>query len=90
MYIHNKTRTLSEYIKIDSNVYKRKVEGLTLKEYREVREFLCKNYHQEKNCDCMSMIEAANIVLDKGIVPLSKVFKSVFSNVSYHSVSAKR
>ena len=36
------------------------------------------------------MINAAKIVLHEGIVPLSRVFKSVFPNATYHSGNAKR
>ena len=36
------------------------------------------------------MINAAKIVLNEGIVPLSRVFKTVFSKATYHSGNAKR
>ena len=36
------------------------------------------------------MINAAKIVLHEGISPLSRVFKSVFPNATYHSGNAKR
>lgn len=84
----NKSRDLSNYI---VNVYASKMEGLTLTEYCNVLSFL--HFHHlvvNPTCDCSSMIEAASLVLESGIVLLSHVFKSVFPDVTYHSVNAKR
>lgn len=36
------------------------------------------------------MIQAAQIILDRGIVPLSAVFKQVFPTITYTSANAKR
>ena len=73
-------------MEINENVYMSKAEGLTLKEYCEVREYICKNDHNGKNCDCNLMANA----LHEEIVPLARVFKTVFPNVTYHSRNAKK
>lgn len=49
LYIRNKARTLSKYIEINETVYMSKAEGLTLKEYCEVREYICNNDHKGEN-----------------------------------------
>ena len=90
LYIRNKTQTLSKYIEINENVYMSKAEGLTLKEYCEAREYIYNSDHKEKNCDCSLMINAPKIVLNEEIVPLSRVFKTVFPKATYHSGNAKR
>ena len=52
---------------------------------------MCSTKHSNENgkCSCVSMIQAANMVLKEGIVKLSTIFRAVFPNVSYCSSNAK-
>ena len=65
-----------------------KAEGLTLKEYYEAREYVIVIIR--KKIVTSLMINAAKRVLNEGIVPLSRVFKTVFPKATYHSGNAKR
>lgn len=47
-------------------------------------------YHVQQKCtECTQMIQAAKLVLTHGLCPLSVVFKSSFSYVTYTSATAK-
>lgn len=58
-------------------------------QYCLVRKHMC-HLKQHNQCDCNSMIQAANHVLNEGITPLSHVFKLFFPHVTYHARNAKR
>lgn len=67
LYLKNKTKTLSKYNEVNNNVYISNIEGLTLQEYRNIRKYLCQINHTSKgNCDCNSIIEAAELILSNG------------------------
>ena len=68
-YICNHTQTLSEYDIISKGIYASKFQGLTLTEYCMARSYYCHQNHRQPCTNCMSMIQAALIVLNGGIVP---------------------
>ena len=81
--------SLSEYNTATENIYTSKITDLTLCEYCKVRRFICMNKH--KNCiEYNSMIHAAKLVIEEGIVTLKHVFTSTFPSVTYHANNAKR
>jgi hypothetical protein len=89
LYENWKKQNLSEYETVNNNIlYASKIHGLTLGQYCLARRYLCSAQHNQ--CDCNSMIQAAEIVLKHGIVSMATVFKTVFPNVTYHAVNAKR
>lgn len=89
VYLRSQTQALSEYDTVTSDVFISKFRGLTLLEYCTVRDHYCREYHTHCT-ECESMIQAAEMVLKNGIVPLAVVFKAAFPTVTYHSVNAKR
>lgn len=91
IYLHSQTQVVSEFNTVSSDVFVSKFKGLTLQEYCAMREYFCSKNHDQIPCtQCKSMIQAAEMVLKDGIVPLAVVFKAAFPTVTYHSVNAKR
>lgn len=80
---------LSEYKTISSNIYSSKITELTLKEYCTARIFVCHNQHAKCTL-CQPMIHAAELIMREGIISMSKVFRTVFPNVTYHALNARR
>lgn len=74
LYKNWKKQNLSEYETIN-DIYASKIDGLTLEEYCMARKYLCSTQHNQ--CDCNSMIQAANIILKDGIVSMATVFKTI-------------
>ena len=89
-YIHCRGQGLSEYDTVSEGIYVSKVQGLTLVEYCTARKYHCKQNHDQPCTNCMSMIQAAQIIVDRGIVPVSTIFKQVFPTITYTSSNAKR
>lgn len=87
LYKNWKKKNLSEYETINSDIYASKIDGLTLEEYCLARKYLCSTQHND--CDCDSMIQAANIVLKDGIISMATVFKTIYPNVTY-ALNARR
>ena len=91
IYLNSQTQVLSEFNTVSSDVFVSKFKGLTLQEHCAMREYFCSKNHDQIPCtQCKSMIQAAEMVLKNGIVPLAVVFKAAFPTVTYHSVNAKR
>ena len=83
-YSYLEKTNLSDYITLTENIYASKVTGLTLSEYCKARRFHCINNHK-KCSECNSMIHAAIIVLEEGIVTLKHVFTTIFPFVTYNA-----
>ena len=88
-YVHYRSQELSEYCTVSKGIYVNKFQGLTLAEYCAARKYHCQHTHTQPCTNCMSVIQAAQIILNCFIVPLSAVFKEVFPTVTYISANAK-
>ena len=67
-YIRNHAQTLSEYDIISKGIYASTFQGLTLTKYCMARSYYCHQNHHQPCTNYMSMIQAALIVLNGGIV----------------------
>ena len=90
MYVHYRGQGLSEYDTVSEGIFVSKFHGLTLAEYCTARKYHCHQNHGQPCTNCMSMIQAAQIILNRGIVPLSAVFKQVFPTITYISANTKQ
>ena len=87
--LHSQTQALTEYDTVSSDVFTSKFRGLTLPEYCAVRDYYCRENHNQIHCtECKSMIQAAEMVLKNGIVSLAVVIKPAFPTVT--TLNAKR
>ena len=78
------------YQKINDNLFSSVVKGINLAEYCTVLKTFCHERHNQKTCGCQSLINAGQMILDNGIVPLAKTFKTVCPGVTYHVGNAKQ
>lgn len=85
-----KSSNLSCYQKINDNLFSSIVKGINLAEYCTALEAFCHERHDQKSCDCQSLINAGQIIINNGIVPLAKTFKTICPGVTYHAGNAKR
>lgn len=90
IYTHFQNQALSEYNTVSSDIFMSRFEGLMLVEYCAAREYYCSENHCYTNCsNCKSMIQAVQMILKGGIVPMAVVFKEAFPTVTCLSVNAK-
>ena len=90
IYIQFQSQALSEYISVSNNVFMSKFQGLTLAEYCTARRHYCSQNHNTTCKSCNSKIQAAQMIVEGVILPMSTVSKKVFPAVTYLSVNAKR
>lgn len=64
--------------------------NMCLADYCKAREIVCCTRHKEGCGNCRGMIVAARVILSSGVAPLSKVFKTAFPSLTYHSPIAKK
>ena len=84
-------RKLSEHLKIQENVFVSVHESLSLKQYVDVRQFICKQRHYQPCNDCLGMIDIAKRILNQGFIKLKAAMTISSPHVcNYKSSSARR
>jgi hypothetical protein len=88
-------QNITDGCKVNEDTYVTYIKNMTLVEYINAMKKHCKDLNHGNNCPkCEPSIEAANIIMEKGIVPLSSLYRQCFgvvyrSDRSDHSVSGK-
>ena len=73
-------KSLSNYQNVDDNVDMSAFEGLSLKEYLEVKHHICTTEHHQPCSECSSLIEVANAISREGYMRLNKAIKQAWDN----------
>lgn len=90
-YDTQENRKLSEHLKIQENVYVSVYEGFSLKQYVDVRLFVCKQIHCQPCNDCLGMIDVAKRILNQGFIKLKTAMTISSPHVrNYKSSLARR
>ena len=83
-------QNVSNYQVLSEDVCVSVVEDLTLHEYCLAQIQYYNSNHRQPCSRCTPVVKSAQIVLEQGIISMSKLFKTAFPNVTYHSLQAKR
>ena len=65
------------------------VNDLSLSEYCQACIKYCEAYHHTSCSKCKAMVQAANIIIEKGICSLASLYRTVFPDLGYKSCNAK-
>lgn len=89
-YLLYSKQSLNNYTVINENTSVSKLDDLSLKEYTDVKKYICEQEHGQPCPDCPPFLHAAEMILQGHICSLSHVFKSSFPGVTYTAENAKR
>ena len=78
------------YTVVSNNIYVTPVTDVTLRDYIQARATYCELQHCKKPCICKPMIQAALIIIEKGIHSVSSLYRTIFPDQVYQSQHAKR
>ena len=83
-------KNLTDGCKLDSDTFVTHIKDMTLNEYSVAVKINCENLHNVKSCSkCKPVLEAIAEICEKGIVPLSTLYRQCFGSV-YKSDKAIR
>jgi hypothetical protein len=79
----------SNYIHVSDTISVSKL-NMSIKEYIFTAEEYCRVKHAMPCKKCLPLITAARAIADRGICPLSHIYREVFSSVKYNNQAAKQ
>ena len=83
-------KNLTDGCKLDSDTFVTHIKDMTLNEYSVAVKINCESLHNVKSCSkCKPVLEAIAEICEKGIVPLSTLYRQCFGSV-YKSDKAIR
>ena len=83
-------RNLADYLKIKDNVYVSVYEGFSLKQYTDIRQFICKQRHPQPSKNCEGLVNVANVILDQGFLKLKTTMTTSSPHVRHYKASLAR
>ncbi len=93
IYKREQRKKLSDCLKLKSNIYVSRFEGLTLSEYIKVKSFVCNiNSHAKrgKKCSCEGLIKFVNYIERNGYIKLKAAFMLSSPGMTYTSQHARQ
>lgn len=90
IYLSYSKQSLSNYTVIDENISISKLHDLSLKEYMDIKTYICEQEHCQPCPDCPPLLCAAKLILQGHICSLPDIFRSSFPGVTYTAENAKR
>ena len=89
-YLSYAKQSLSNYTVIDDRICVSKLD-LSLKEYIDIKNYICEKEHSRPCKDCPPLLHAAEMLLKQDhIYSLDDIFKTSFPGVTYTAENAKR
>lgn len=85
-----RNKSLSMYQTVKDDIYVSSFEGLSLKQYKDVRAFVCKKEHNQPCTNCEEMLKVVDKVLTCGFISLKSAFMLSSPGVSYKASAARR
>lgn len=79
----------SDYL-IDTGLYISQLDNFTLEEACVLQQEMCHTIHTPSCTDCTNLINISKAIADKGMLPLSSVFKQFCKTKKYVSTKAVR
>ena len=80
----------SDYINVSETVSVSELNRMSLDEYIQVSIEYCRTRHTDSCKRCLPLVIAAKLVKDRGICPLSHIYRQVFLFTKYNNRAAKR
>ena len=91
IFLKEQNKGLSNHEKINQDCYVSQLEGLTLQQYMNVLEFICKKRHGNVcKKGCKGMAEVARNILNDGFILLKDAFALSSPGITYTSLHARR
>ena len=81
---------MSKHLRVRDDIHVSSFEGLSLKQYKDVRLFVCKKEHSQPCATCEGMVKVVDKVLACGFIPLKSAFMLSSPGVSYKASFARR
>ena len=85
-----RTKTLSEHQRVRDDIYVSSFEGLSLKQYKDVRAFVCKMEHNQPCTNCEGMMKVVDKVSTCGFITLKSAFMLSSPGVSCKASAGRR
>ena len=83
-------KKLSEHSKVKDNVYVSVHEGFSLKQYIDIRQFLCKQNHSQPCTICKGMLNVASGILNQGFMKLKSAMTISSPHIRQYKASLAR
>lgn len=85
-----RTKPLSQYVRLKNDIFVSNFKGLSLKQYRAVRLITCNKEHTQLCNTCQGMLKVIEEVLKSGFITLKSAFMMCSSGACYKARAARR